>query len=308
MERRNNKLAIAALMGALAVLAVGLGIWWGFGRDRRDDADGARASASATSNATAQAPDSAPAGLPLPKGSFQDVRNELEIRARAGDAQAAYRLGQMIGSCFDYKSIPTGMFTEVLAKAIAHFGGNIRMEGRKLDDPDVLDTMLYAKDEADRICGSVGTFPASVKKGDARIWYEMAAERGHAKAMAEYGNIAFLEFPSDAQLLDHAAEVAARRERARGYLRRAFEAGEPESLLMLAVAHGSQPYLGRDMTDSLAYFKAYRQTPEGRKVPDGPARLLESRLLALVSPQQVRDSAQRSVEILQAFQQRKAPR
>ncbi|ALN63490.1 hypothetical protein GLA29479_2624 [Lysobacter antibioticus] len=243
----------------------------------------------------------------MPQGSFLETHKELEVRARAGDARAAYRLGQIISRCREYRPIPGGAFTEMLAQAIAKAGSSMSLGGRRMDDPDLLDTLLYGKDRMDAICGEVGDLPASVRKGDARAWFELAAEGGHAKAMVDYAAFAFEEFPSDADLLDNAAEVLARRERARGYLRRAFEAGEPESLLALAASHGHRAYLGRNMTDALAYWKAYRRTGEGSRLPQGVARMMEAQLLEHANPQQVRDSERRSLEILQAFQQRKAP-
>ncbi|MBT2747669.1 MULTISPECIES: hypothetical protein [unclassified Lysobacter] len=307
MERRTRgRWIVGASITGLAVLALGLGGWWGLNRDRR--ASDGQASASVAADTGTRVSGSGPAAAPLPTGTFQDIHKELEVRARAGDARAAYRLGQIISRCREYKPIPGGEFTEMLAGVVAHAGASIRMGSRKLDDPDLLDMMLYAKNEADAICGGVGDLPASVRKGDARAWFELAAQQGHTKAMTDYGRFAFDDLASDADLLDKADEVVARRERARGYLRRAFESGEPESLLALAAAHGNMPFLGRDTTQSLAYWKAYRRTAEGRKLPEGVVNMMEEQLLAASTPQQVRDSERRSAEIVQAFQQHRAPR
>lgn len=294
------------LMGALVSLVVGVAAWWGLGRDRPTDDE--HRSASQATPADAPGRNSVPAAVPLPQGSFLDTHRELEVRARAGDVRAAYRLGQVISRCREYQPIPGGAFTEMLAQAIAKAGGSMRWGGRRMDDPDVLDALLYGKDRMDAICGDVGDLPASVSKGDARAWFELAAEGGHTKAMVDYAAFAFEEFPSEADLLDNAAEVVARRERARGYLRRAFEAGEPEALLALAASHGHNAYLGRNMTDALAYWKAYRRTGEGSQLPQGLARMMEAQLLEHANPQQIRDSERRSLEIQQAFQQRRAPR
>lgn len=306
MERRaKDGWSGKVLLGALIALVVGVAAWWGLGRDRRTDDE--RRSAPQVAAADASTPDSLPAGAPLPQGSFLETHKELEIRARAGEARAAYRLGQVISRCREYQSIPGGAFTEMLAQAIAKAGSSMTLGGRRMDDPDLLDALLYGKDRMDAICGDVGGLPASVRKGDARAWFELAAEGGHAKAMVDYAAFAFEEFPSDADLLDNAAEVVARRERARGYLRRAFEAGEPESLLALAAAHGHKAYLGRNMTDALAYWKAYRRTGEGGKLPQAVAKMMEAQLLERADPQQVRDSERRSAEISRAFQQHRAP-
>ncbi|MGO1003459.1 hypothetical protein [Lysobacter sp. CA196] len=296
------------LMGALILLAIAVAAWWGLSRDRPTNEEQRSVSQVAqAAQADMPRPGSAPSGTPLPRGSFLQTHQALEIRARAGDAGAAYRLGQVISRCREYRPIPGGDFTEMLAQAIAKADSSTSLGGRRMNDPDLLDALLYGKDRMDAICGEVGDLPASVRKGDARAWFELAAEGGHAKAMVDYAAFAFEEFPSDADLLDNAAEVIARRERARGYLRRAFEAGEPQSLLALAATHGHKPYLGRNMTDALAYWKAYRRTGEGSKLPQALARMMDAQLLELASPQQVRDSERRSREILQAFQQRKAP-
>jgi TPR repeat protein len=305
--RAKDRRGIKALIGAALLLLLGATGWWGLSRDRRAG-DQPRPAAPAVA-AEGSAGNAAPASAPLPQGAFRDIRQELEVRARAGDAQAAYRLGQVIGRCREYQSLPGGgAFTEMLAQMIAKADSGVSVGGRRLDDPELLDVMLYGKEQLDAICAEVGDLPPSVRKGDARAWFELAAERGHAKAMVDYTAFAFEEFATEADLLDNAAEVAARRERARGYLRRAFEAGEPESLLALAASHGHKPYLGRNITDALAYWKAYRRTGEGSKLPAGVARMMEAQLLGLASPQQLRDSERRSLQILQAFQQRKAPR
>lgn len=204
--------------------------------------------------------------------------------------------------------MPGGEFTEMLARAMAKTNVYLRIGGRTLDDPQLLDVMLYVKDRADAICGDVGDLSASARAGDARAWLELAAERGHARAMVDYGEFAFEDLPSEGDLLDHAAEVARRRELARAYLHRAFQAGEPESLLALAAAHGNKPYLGRDTTEALAYFKAYRSTDAGSRMPAGVLGFIEQQLIASGDAPQAAEAERRSAQILQAFRQRRAPR
>lgn len=305
-KRGGRRIAIVAAASLSVVVAL-LG-WRISGGGRSGERERAQP-APATATSDAQTSASAAAKTPLPKGEFRSIRGELEVRARAGDAQAAYRLGVVLGRCPYYQQMPGGAFTDLLARAIAKSGNTIQRFGdRKLDDPDVLDMMLYAKDRADATCGDVGDLAGSVRKGEAREWMELAAEQGHTKAMVEYGEFAFEDMPSDGDLLDRAEEVARRRERARGYLRRAFEAGDADAMLALAAAHGSKPYLGRDTTQSLAYFKAYRRTAAARKLPRGVINMVEQQLTQDASAQELRDSEQRSVQILQAFQQHRAPR
>ncbi len=301
----------AGVFGTAAslLLAAGLAGWWMWGRERPvEPRAGAPAAAKASTFAGASAPAAASRQAPLPRGRFQDIRAELEVRARAGDAQAAYRLGEVLGRCRNYQPMPGGEFAEMLARATAKGSTQVRIGGRSLDDPQLLDAVLYFKDRADAICGDVGDLSASARVGDARAWLELAAERGHARAMVDYGEFAFEDLPSDGDLLDHAAEVARRRELARAYLHRAFQAGEPESLLALAVAHGSKPYLGRDMTEALAYFKAYRGTEAGRRMPPGVQGFVEQQLIASGDAPQAAETDRRAAQILQAFRQRRAPR
>lgn len=311
MQASTRKRGGAILVAASLLVAAGLAAGWMWGRERpgaQADRQGAPAQAPDAS-APGAAPTASSSPRPLPAGRFQDIRGALEVRARAGDAQAAYRLGEVLGRCPGYEPMPGGAFTDLLARTIAKSGTTmLRIGDRKLDDPDVLDMMLYAKDQADAICGDVGDLAGSVRKGEAREWMELAAERGHTQAMVDYGNFAFEDLPSDGDLLDHAEEVAQRRERARGYLRRAFEAGDADAMLALAAAHGNKPYLGRDTTQSLAYFKAYRRTAAARKLPRGVINMIEQQLTQNASAQELRDSEQRSAQILQAFQQRRAPR
>lgn len=240
---------------------------------------------------------------PLPRGRFDEVRGELEIRARAGDASAAYRLGSVLGRCARYKPVPGGVFTEALARAIAQFGGDIRVGGRRLDDPKVLDLVLHAKQEMDALCDGVGDTAAKAAPGEAFAWIALAASQGHPRAMAEYGEFAFDEFEDDYQLMEHAAEVAERREQARAYLQRALAMGEDRALLGLAAAHGSQPFLGQDMPAALAYFQAYRRTAEGRRNPEAVNALMEEQLLKFASPEDVQEARRRLPDILRRFGQ-----
>ena len=306
-KRRANVFWTAAPL----LLAAGLAGGWMWGRERpaeRGSGADAQAAAESSTLAGASAPAAASRQTPVPQGRFQDIRAELEVRARAGDAQAAYRLGEVLGRCRNYQPMPGGEFTEMLARAMAKTNVYLRIGGRTLDDPQLLDVMLYVKDKADAICGDVGDLSASARAGDARAWLELAAERGHTRAMVDYGEFAFEDLPSEGDLLDHAAEVARRRELARGYLQRAFQAGEPESLLALAAAHGNKPYLGRDTTQALAYFKAYRATDAGSRMPAGVLSFIEQQLAAPDDATQAADAERRAAQILQAFQQRRAPR
>lgn len=310
-QGKRGRRGIAILIGASLAIAAGLAGWWMWGRER-PEASGAPSELqvpTAEAGVPARGESAkAPSRSPLPKGRFQDIRAELEVRARAGDARAAYRLGEVLSRCLDYKPMPGGEFTEMLARAMAKSSDNVRIGGRKLDDPDILDMVLFAKDQADATCKDVGDLSGSAHKGDARAWLQLAAEQGHTKAMAEYGAFAFDDMASDGDLLDNVEEVVRRRELARGYLRRAFESGEPDSLLGLAAAHGNKPYLGRDTTQALAYFKAYLRTDAGRKWPRGLVNMFEEQLTADASPAQLREAEQRSMQVSQAFQQLRMPR
>lgn len=220
----------------------------------------------------------------LADGPFDSVRTVLVSSANAGDADAAYRLGHVTSSCLKYVPIADGVFDTMIAKAGTIVG--LSIFGRRIDDEDVLDVLLYSKDEMDRTCAGTDELRRSGRVAEAYPWIHRAAELGHTGAMAEYADHAFTEFASHADLLDHAAEVARRRELATKMLDRALLAGEPKALKALAKAHHKGGILQRDPMRALAYWLAYRETTHASMLPPGLQRMGDEHYRQALDPVQ----------------------
>ena len=238
------------------------------------------------------------ARTPLPVAPFDSVRVELESSANAGDAEAAYRLGHVVARCMSYEPVSDNAFDDMIAKASVMFGRSLRIGGRAIDDQDLLDVFLYSKDELDRTCAGTGELRRSGRVGDAYSWIHRAAELGHTGAMAEYADHALTEFGSHADLLDHAAEVARRREIARKMLDQALRSGEPKALAAMAKAHGDAGLLRRDRIRALAYWNAYQETTEGLALPPGLQRMGDEHYRRALDATQQSRAERLSVEIL----------
>lgn len=214
------------------------------------------------------------ASIPLPNGPFDGVRTTLESRAAAGDAEAAYQLGHVMFQCARYEPISDQAFAGMIAKVVVGMGRFVRVvKSEPLDSADSLDTILHAKAEQDRLCTGTEALRRTLRPGDAHRWNHMAAMKGHPRAMAEYGLHAFVEYETDADLLDHAEEVARRRDTARVMLERARMAGEREALLQGARAYSNGGWLRRDPVRALGYWMAYRSGPVQPGTPEGALRL-----------------------------------
>lgn len=273
---------------AAAGLGAGLLAWWSTaprvdGRlsvpaqssSPRDASMADRIVASGASTATR------PALLP---GRFDAQRAELEARAAGGDAAAAYRLGEVIALCLDYKPMPAGEFTAMLARLVAGVGKAARFGEEPLDSETTIDLFLFAYEEAERICDQTDGLRANPPTQDAFHWISRAAASGHPMAMARYGDVAFKPFKETAELLDNAAEVARRRELTRAYAERALRAGEPAALLALAKGHSAEGILEPDPVRALSYWLAYRQTAAAKRLPAAMLRMGEEKAAAGMSP------------------------
>lgn len=238
---------------------------------------------------------------PLPEGPFAHVRNTLEARAQAGDAEAAYRLGNVIGQCRTYQPIPDTAFAVLLAR-FAAMGDSVRMGGRPVDDDLNLDAMLERKQELDDLCDGTDDLATTADVDAAHAWLARAAEQGHALAMVHYADHAFAAFPTHADLLENAEEVVRRRERARLWMHRAFELGEVESLYALSVAYSPNGILGDDPVRALAYLQAYRDSGSARAAT---ARLGDALLREHAGPEQIEQAAVLSSHITGAFRNRR---
>ena len=117
--------------------------------------------------------------------------------------------------------------------------------------------------------------------------------------MARYAHASLAEYASSNALLDHAREVAMRRDRGRVFLERALAAGEQAALLEYSRAYGDGGVFEPDAVRAQAYWRAYRSTPAGRQVPAAADRM---RLRGL-SDTEARESERLARRIEARFQQ-----
>ena len=272
----------ALALAAVAVLVTGFLVVRG-----REQACADPARCSATAQTADARRTGTPAGRnfgPLPVGDFRTTRALLESRAMAGDAAAAFRLAEVIGRCQKYQSVSDSTFATILAGLVGLFDGGMRMGDERISGTEAIGLFSDAKAEADALCEGTDGMKVAMSPADAHRWNHHAATLGHTRAMAAYADHAFLEFPKAADLMDHAAEVARRRETARLMLDRALRAGEPEALKALAIAHGKDGWMRRDPVLALAYWEAYRLTPAGQELSSTMASITERQLRSRVDP------------------------
>ncbi|MEZ0472674.1 hypothetical protein, partial [Luteimonas salinilitoris] len=287
------------LLAAIAGIAIIGGIWL---LTRDTELPGRRAESNAKPN---EAAGTAPGQdghrrprAPLPEGPFHAVRAELDSRARAGDAEAAYRLGNVIGQCLTYERMPMGAFIAIIAQAAAYFGDTFQLAGRPIDSDINVDALLERKQELDELCKGTEDLTETADAADAHAWILRAVALGHTTAMARYPDHAFAEFKTHADLLDNADEVARRRDRARVLIERAFRAGDPEALYAYATAHGPDGMLEEDPVRVLAYWNAYRQVTT---TSDAMGRLGDAAIRERLSPTQIQEAERMSPRILGTF-------
>lgn len=256
-------------MGVLLVAVALAGAWFVM-RPRNGSAP--IASAALSRPADPPVPVAAP---PLPQGPFDAVRTQLEHRASAGDAQAAYRLGAVIGQCRRYQPMDDTAF----ARAVVGAAGLFRqLVGGSGDDDErlAIDMLLENKVRLDELCKGTDALRRDAKAGDAARWLARAAELGDRRAMVEYADVAFEEFDDVAKMLDNAAEVARRRDRARAWLQAAREAGDTEAAFGFSKAYMRGDLYRIDRERALAWWLAY--AAEGGDPGRATATAIERRL------------------------------
>lgn len=293
-SRRRALLAVAAI----AALATGFAAM----RHRPaacPDADECRAAPTATAKRAGDAPPVRSFG-PLPEGDFDRTRSLLESRALAGDPASAYRLAEVIGRCRTYTSMSDGVFARLLASAAGMLGA-LRIDGERIGVRDAIDLIADAKADMDALCSGTEATRASMQPADAFRWNHRAAMLGDTRAMAAYADYAFTEFPTSADLMDHAAEVARRRVTARAMLERALQAGEPTALKSFSAAHSHTGWLQRDPVLALSYWDAYRRTSEGHGLSAVQAAIVDRHLRNRVGAAGEREAQRRAADLLARY-------
>lgn len=222
----------------------------------------------------------------VPAGPFDALRPRLEAAAADGDADAAFRMGRTLAHCLQYRPIPGDRITQLMAEAIATAGPNVTIGGRPLGDERNMDMLLFAHQEAERLCADTDSLRATPPALDALDYIEQAAEAGHPQAMALYPDLAFREFRTPIELIENAEEVARRRGRAQAHLLAAVRAGEPAALLAASRAYAQDGWLARDPELALAYWLAYRATGDAGRVPESLRDERTAELESLATPAQ----------------------
>lgn len=201
-------------------------------------------------------------------GPFDAQREQLEVAAANGDAHAAFRMGNVIAHCMEYRPLASGRVAQMLATLVAGAGSSIQIGGRPLNDDRSLDLLVFAQEEAARVCADTDSLRARPPALDAYAYIAQAADAGHPAAMALYPDLAFRDFRTPSALIENANEVERRRTRARAYLRRAVASGSPESLLAASKAYSADGWLADDPEQALAYWLAYASTSDAKRIPE----------------------------------------
>lgn len=200
-----------------------------------------RIAASSSYRASQQAQRAAFAGLgrsdwiaPLSK-----VVPVLEARAKAGEAEAAFVLGDRLSRChnvFDTRT-PAIVIGEYEAELVAlgldpdSDADNVRLHNLDNDTMSALDH--HAECEAVR--------PAVTR---AASWLEQAAHAGHAAARISFATGGLAEYTSRGALIRNVEEAARRRALARQWLEAGIRAGDERALdrYLTAVRNGDLLY------------------------------------------------------------------
>lgn len=266
------------------------------------DPDGVAPETEATPNATAL-PEGATRPA-IPDGPFDTQRVQLEAAAINGDPEAAFRLGQAIAHCLDYRPLASGQAAQLMAELIAKAGTSIRIGDRPLSDERSIDTILFAQQEAQRLCADTASLRSRPPTLDAYHYIAQAAGAGHPGAQALYPDLAFSEFRSPIDLIENAEEVDRRRERARAYLPGAVRAGEPAALLAASRAYAADGWLARDPEQALAYWIAYTATDDFRRIPESLANERTAELEGMATASQRERAATQAARIMDISRER----
>ncbi len=235
---------------------------------------------------------------PLPEGRFDEVRRELEGRAAAGDAEAAYRLASVMAVCRGYRPVGNAMLADMLVSTADLLRRSLRIGGRVVEEQAALELVVHGKALLDRTCAGATGLAESTTPADDHRWMHRAAALGHSRAKAEYASVAFVEYNTDAALLDDAAEVARRRARARRLLDEALAAGEPAALAAAARWHGRDGPGSRDPVRALAYWLAWLSTDDGREMPEAASRMATDVHARGLSPTELRRAERMAGELV----------
>lgn len=201
----------------------------------------------------------------VPLTDFSRNRPTLEAMARSGNADAAFRLGEVLRACVPDADGPlavtmhrqlseraTGQRREYTPGVVA-LDSNFRLDlgGLGVLPPNTY--LLPAEVERVALCDGARD-STSADRAAAYEWLVLAADLGAPRAMAMRYDIELEHIGADtAARIDQAGRLIALRPRASAMLQRAADTGEPHALARMAQAHASGDLAERDALLADAY-------------------------------------------------------
>lgn len=264
MTRRTRVLLGLALVSACS------GVWLLAGRDPAPRADRSESQGANGEAPPSGAPAPAPAiererssPQPVPQGDFTRNRATLETLARAGNAEAAQRLGDVLRHCAPARITPPAA-SGYLSWTGVH--PNTRTQRTEPTPPaaDLVDLgglgvlapntyLMPAEIERIALCDGVRHY-TEADRAAAYDWLVLAADLGSPPAMAQRFDLELEHIGTHpAARVEQAARLVALRPRARAMLHRAADMGEPRALARLSRAHASGDLAAKDAVLADAY-------------------------------------------------------
>ena len=201
----------------------------------------------------------------VPLTDFSRNRATLEAMARAGNADAAFRLGEVLRACGPDAG---GPFAITMHRRLGgrnagqrreHAPGTVALDSTFRVDLGALGVLppgtYLLPDEIERVtlCDGARDF-TEADRAAAYDWLVLAADLGVPRAMAMRYDIELEHIGSDAAARIHqAGKLIALRPRASAMLQRAADIGEPHALARMAQARASGDLAERDPLLAQAY-------------------------------------------------------
>lgn len=238
------------------------------------------------------------------EGEIDLQRTQLEAAAADGDPHAAFRLGQALAHCLQYRPLADAQVTQMTAELIAQAGSSLRIGGRPIGDDRSIDIILFAHREGRRLCAGTTSLRETPPTLSAYDYIAQAAQAGHPGAMALYSDLAFRDYRTPFDLIENAEEVERRRMRAHAYLVDAVRLGDAGALHATSRAYDTDGWFARDPERALAYWLAYAATEESRRIPDSIAAERTAELEGRASAAQRERAVAQAARIAQNFRER----
>jgi hypothetical protein len=231
----------------------------------------------------------------LPAGPFNEIATELEALATAGNAAAAYRLADILGTCPSEPVPSRDGFADQLVEGLAAFGSGFRFAGMQSHEPGVIEILLAAHDHVSSLCDGVDGLDPLTAREEARQWMAQAAALGYPPALLVQADALIGIYRTRGDIIENAEGLRDLRRQAMGMLQRALDAGEPKALARMSRAAATGDLAPRDPVAAYGYMLAFRDVPERFPVPRA---VIDTRLQTLAAP--LSDAQRRHAEALAA--------